>query len=244
MVIPTAVLTTTAVAFWALSPFTDPRLPNEERHKSEPYVGNCVTTISLVVLGASYAKGWAPPAGPIRLLNAGHEGDESSRMLERFERDVVQSQPRGVILWGFINDIFRSPREQVASTVAGTRVNIMEMVKMSRAKLIEPVLATEVTVRGPNDMGEKVGHLLGRLLRKTSYQDFINGHVRETNTWIRALAASEKILLLDFEQALADVDGRRKYEFAASDGSHISQAGYGALTEVAMPLLSEHFCDP
>jgi hypothetical protein len=43
----------------------------------------------------------------------------------------------------------------------------------------------------------------------------------------------ENCRVLDFEAVFASDDGTRKPEYAAEDGSHISQAGYDALTAYA-----------
>jgi lysophospholipase L1-like esterase len=235
-------LAAAGLGLWALSRLVNPGLPVQERRANPVAATNCVTPVTVVILGASYAKGWSPAFGSIRIVNAGREGDESWQMLERFEHDVLSNQPRAVILWGFINDIFRSRRGDIAATLSRTRATITKMVEMSQERSIEPVLATEVTIRGPKTWRETAGSLLARLLRRQSYQDYINAHVSATNVWIRDLAASRKIALLDFERALAATDGRRQYEFAADDGSHVSADGYEALTDFAMPVLAERFC--
>ena len=41
------------------------------------------------------------------MINRGVNGEQSFEMLKRFDSDVVATKPRAVILWGFINDVFR-----------------------------------------------------------------------------------------------------------------------------------------
>lgn len=210
----------------------------------EPVAAACSDALRVVVLGASYAKGWTAEGAPFQVLNAGREGEESWKMLERFNQDVVQAKATHVILWGFINDVFRSPRPDIEATTARTRRTIEEMIKQARANSIEPILATEITIRGPKTFTEAAGSWLARLLGRSSYQDFINGRVKDTNAWLRTLAATEALQLLDFERVLADADGRRAYDFAADDGSHVSPAGYHALTQYAVPRLAHYLCQP
>ena len=63
----------------------------------------------VVILGASYAASWTlANLGGIPIVNAGVPGQQSFEMLARFESDVVAARPRAVVLWGFINDIFRA----------------------------------------------------------------------------------------------------------------------------------------
>jgi uncharacterized SAM-binding protein YcdF (DUF218 family)/lysophospholipase L1-like esterase len=194
----------------------------------------------VVVLGASYAGGWdLPGAGRMTIVNKGASGQQSFELLERFDADVVAEQPQFVVLWGFINDIFRSDRAAMDKTLARAKASFLEMIRRARAHGIEPVLATEVTIRPSSSWSETVAGWAGGLLGKKSYQDVINGHVLEMNAWIRETAAREKLLLLDLQPVVSDSSQRRVRRFANPDGSHISAEGYAALTAYALPLLIE-----
>lgn len=196
----------------------------------------------IVILGASYAKGWEPRGiRGIRFENRGVGGQQSFEMLDRFREDVVLLEPRAVILWGYINDLFRSRPEKLAETKARARESFLEMIRLARENRIEPIAATEVTIRPEAGLKETLAGWVGRLLGKESYQDRINRDVREINDWLRELAAREGLLLLDFEMTLGGGDGRRKKEYALDDGSHITPRGYAALDAYAAPLLTERF---
>lgn len=191
--------------------------------------------MTVVLIGASYAGGWNPEkliAG-YQMINKGLEGQQSFEMLARFNRDVLSLKPSAVIIWGFINDVFRADRSQIDQTLKRTRESIQEMVKLARKAGVTPVLATEITVRGKDGWAEVFGAMIGRILGKSSYQDFVNGHVIEMNRWIREISMREGILLLDFERVFADQSGVRRKEFTRPDGSHISQRGYEVLTSYA-----------
>ena len=105
----------------------------------------------------------------------------------------------------------------------------LAMVELSRKAGVTPILATEVTIRGKAGWLEPFEVMIGKLLGKSSYQEYVNGHVIETNRWIRDMATREGILLLDLETVLADQRSVRRKEFALPDGSHISPQGYEAL---------------
>jgi len=158
-------------------------------------------------------------------------GDE--RMLARFQNDVLANNPRAVLIWGFINDIHRSKRDEIHSAMARVRESFKEMVRLARTNGIEPILATEVTIRGKHDLRSTVAGWLGAILNKTSYQEYVNGHVLDTNRWIRKYAEENRIALLDFQPLIADEKGFRKKEFATEDGTHISAAAYDKLTAYA-----------
>jgi lysophospholipase L1-like esterase len=175
----------------------------------------------------------------IPVVNAGVSGQQSFEMLERFDRDVVSVRPRAVVLWGFINDIFRA--REIEASLQRVRDSYTEMVARARAAGIEPILATEVTVRAPDSWTETILSFVGGLMGKESYQDQINRHVLATNSWLSDLAAREQLLLIDLQGALADEDGRRRRrEFIDADGTHITREGYDALTRYAAPILHEH----
>jgi uncharacterized SAM-binding protein YcdF (DUF218 family)/lysophospholipase L1-like esterase len=192
----------------------------------------------VVILGASYAAGWKLASlDGVPVVNAGVAGQQSFEMLARFEPDVVAARPRAVLLWGFINDIFRA--DDMAQSLARMLKSYAEMTAHARARGIEPIIATEVTIRPPKTFAETMMSILGPLLGRPSYQDRVNGYVMEGNQWLRDLARREGLLLLDLQGTLDAADGRRRREFATDDGSHISSEGYEALTSYARTVLSQ-----
>jgi uncharacterized SAM-binding protein YcdF (DUF218 family)/lysophospholipase L1-like esterase len=195
----------------------------------------------VVILGASYAGGWKPARlGGHPVVNAGVAGEESWQMLARFDRDVVAHRPRAVILWGFINDIHRAPKDRVDQAVSRARESFVTMIARARAAGIEPIVATELTIRPVDSWSETFGSWVGWALGKESYQAVINRRVLETNAWLRDLARREGLLVLDLHPQLSDADGMRRKGFAKPDGSHIPPAGYDAIAAYAVPLLDAH----
>ncbi|MEO5822091.1 MAG: ElyC/SanA/YdcF family protein [Vicinamibacteraceae bacterium] len=219
---------TAAPALPSKTPMTSPRFP----------------TGPVVLLGASYAKGWAPTIPGRRLVNKGVEGQQSWELLARFERDVTAEQPRAVVVWGFINDIFRSKPDQMAATMARLQSSMTAMVEAARAQGIEPILATEVTIRGRDTWSDTFGSLVGWLTGKEGYQGYINKHVLAGNQWLRDYAGRERLLLLDLQPAVSDEANWRRKAFANADGSHITPAGYTELSRYAVPRLASHLGAP
>lgn len=199
----------------------------------------------LVILGASYAAGWHPPApAGLEVVNRGVAGQQSWQLLERFDADVVRESPRAVIIWGFINDIFRAREGQLDAAITRARESHAAMVARAKAAGIEPVLATEVTIRGEDTWSETFASWVGWMLGKEGHAERVNRSVRESNEWIRELARREGVLVLDLERAVAAPSGERRREFATPDGSHITPAGYAALSAAAGPILERHFAAP
>jgi uncharacterized SAM-binding protein YcdF (DUF218 family)/lysophospholipase L1-like esterase len=196
----------------------------------------------IAILGASYAEGWKVASlEGVPVVNKGITGQQSFELLARFETDIIPARPRAVILWGFINDIFRSQRDRVGRTLEETKASYTRLIAAARAAGIEPILVTELTMRQPNTLSSNLQSFVGGLLGKASYQDYVNGHVLEINKWLRKVAQDERLLLLDFEPVLSDGSHRRRKTFAVDDGSHVNEAGYAALTDYAAQVLQGRF---
>lgn len=187
---------------------------------------------TVVIIGASYAKGWGiTELNGLKVINRGVGGEQTHEILARFDKDALALSPRGVIIWGFINDIFRSTPEELDKKLVRSRENMISMIDKAQSKGIVPILATEVTLPVPDGWLDQIVNWIGTLRGKKSYQDYINGHVREMNHWVRRVAAERKLTVLDFEKVLADEDGGRKIEYTTQDGTHLSPKAYAALTD-------------
>jgi lysophospholipase L1-like esterase len=196
----------------------------------------------IVLLGASFAEGWRLPDIAGRpVVNRGIGGEQTHELLERFDRDVIAARPRAVIIWGHINDVFRTPRDSMDAGLARARDSYAEMVRKARAAGIEVILATEITMRRPAGWLTAVRSWLGRVRGKETYDAYVNRHVSALNDWLRGFAAREGILVLDLQPVIADSRGRRRAESSQPDGVHVAPAGYDSLTTYAMPLLERHF---
>lgn len=193
----------------------------------------------LVILGASYAQDWGTPALPgYRVTNRGQTGEESTQLLARFDRDVLAAKPDTVLIWGHINDIFRAPNGNHAAAVERAQSNYRVMLDKARANGITVILATEVTLSKPGGVREWLATQLQKLRGKEGYQERINRNVRTVNAFLRETAQRERLQLLDFERAFDDGAGFRRDEFTREDGSHISPAGYTALTRYTTAQLA------
>jgi lysophospholipase L1-like esterase len=199
------------------------------------------TTERAVLIGASYAEGWASPSLPgLEIVNRGRSGEETREMLARFEADVVLARPDTVIIWGHINDIFRAPNGDMSAAAKQAMLNLEEMVHSAQRANIRAIIATEITLAEPRGFMNWAASIVGGLMGKVSYQTRVSNHVREVNVFLRDLASRNGLTLLDLERALSDADGQRRSEFTRDDGSHINAAGYDALTAFAANQLGDH----
>ncbi|MFN2309576.1 MAG: SGNH/GDSL hydrolase family protein [Gammaproteobacteria bacterium] len=196
-------------------------------------------TRHLLIIGASYAGEWGQPELPgYRVTNRGVGGEESWQVAARFANDALGEKPDVVLIWGHINDITRTTPDQYAAAVERAKASYRQMLAQAHAAGVPVILATEIT--WTTAVGWRDWHraALAWLRGKESYAQQINREVKAINAWLRERAAAEGLPLLDFEQVVDDGNGGRKPEFTRDDGSHVTPAGYAALTEYARARLT------
>lgn len=195
----------------------------------------------VILIGASYAAGLSMDkiAGRI-MVNKGIGGEQSFETLARFDKAVISEKPDSVILWGFINDIFRSDPEKLDITIERIKESYVKMVKKAREHNIAPIVCTEITMSLRKGFIETIVGTIYSLIGKKSYQDHINQHVMQVNQWLKDFAEEQGIFMLDFQKLLSGGGTMRKKEYSQKDGSHISPEGYRIISEFISTNLS-HF---
>ncbi|MFC4313288.1 GDSL-type esterase/lipase family protein [Steroidobacter flavus] len=192
----------------------------------------------LVIIGASYAAEWENPKLPgYTVTNKGIGGQESSDLLARFDRDVIALKPDTVMIWGHYNDVVRAKPENMAAAKKKAQDNYRSMVEQARAAGIVPILVTELTIPIPDTIKEKLMGLVASVLGKNDYRTQKNTEIKALNVWLRDYAKAQKIQLVDLETALDSGNGTRKVEYTRSDNSHVSPAGYEAITKYVVAQL-------
>jgi lysophospholipase L1-like esterase len=188
------------------------------------------TSGTVILIGASYAAGlkMATVAGR-ELINKGIGGEQSFETLARFGGEVIADKPDAVILWGFINDIFRSDRNKIDKAVERVKSSYRAMIDEARKNDIIPIVATEVTMGLRPGFKEWAINLIAGIIGKTSYQEYINGHVIQVNEWLKTYAGEKGVIVLDLQPLLADDNNFRKTKYSQKDGSHINDDGYGVI---------------
>lgn len=208
------------------------------QHGDSPQVNQVSSTATLVLAGASYVGGWKEPALPgYQVINRGAGGEETHQVLARFDRDVIAARPTAVLIWGHINNVHRAPPGGIEATKEKARNDYREMVRRARANGIEVILATEVTVSEAVGLTNRMMAFVNNLRGKQNYSAWVNEHVRDLNAWLRTYAREQGLRLWDFEKVFDDGEGFRKLEYSSEDGTHISPAGYAALTRYAQSQL-------
>jgi lysophospholipase L1-like esterase len=193
----------------------------------------------LVIIGASYAAEWESPQLPgYTVTNKGIDGQESSDLRARFERDVIALKPDAVMIWGHYNDIVRASADKMAAARQKAQDNYRAMAEQARAAGIAVILVTEITIPIADTWQEKLLAFVGSVRGKQDYRSQKNEQIKAVNVWLREYARTEKFQLLDLEKALDSGNGTRKVEYARADNSHVSPAGYQAISRYVVSQLT------
>jgi lysophospholipase L1-like esterase len=193
----------------------------------------------IVIIGASYAAEWENPKLPgYTVTNKGIGGQESSDLRARFERDVLALKPNAVMIWGHYNDIVRASDDKMAAAKQKAQDNYRWMTEQARAAGITVILVTEITIPIPDTLKETAMAWIGSLLGKQDYRSKKNEQIKAVNVWLRDYARSQNIKLIDLETALDSGNGTRKVEYTRDDNSHVSPAGYQAITQYVAAQLA------
>ncbi len=192
----------------------------------------------LVITGASYAASWKTPALPgYTVINKGKGGDDTQQVLARFDAEVLALKPHTVLIWGHINNYHRAPGGDLEAAKKQAWEDTHEMIRRARDQGISVILATEITLSEAVGFTNRVMAFINGLRGKTSYAARINEPVRAVNSRIRQYAREHGLRVLDIEKLFDDGEGFRKVEYSDDDGSHVSAAGYAALTAYALKEL-------
>ena len=175
-----------------------------------------------VFMGDSITDGWYSQ-DPVffdshRFAGRGISGEVTSHMLVRFRRDVIELQPKYVVILAGINDIARN---NGYISIENTFGNIVSMCELAKAHKIKPVLCTLV----PSD------HIVWR----PALGD-VTPLVSALNEKIRQYAKEKHIRLVDYAKLLSDENGKI-LDGVTRDAVHPVIEGYKMMEEAVLKAL-------
>lgn len=181
------------------------------------------TRPDVVFMGNSITDCWADTVPAFfadnNFVGRGISGQVSSQMLVRFQEDVINLDPKVVVICCGTNDIAQN---NGPITLEHILHNIKSMCQLARANKIKPVVCSTLPAKGFKwrpDM--KPANDIIRL-----------------NEMIKAYAQENKIPYVDYHSALKDEENGllRKY---SKDGVHPNAQGYAVMESVIMPVLKK-----
>ena len=171
----------------------------------------------VVFMGNSITEGWArffdtQFAGK-PYIGRGISGQTTPQMLVRFRQDVIDLQPKVVVILAGVNDIAGNTGP---ATLEMIQDNLQSMTELARANGIRVVLASVLPAADfPWRPGQQPAPKIVAL-----------------NQWIRDYAAKNGLVYLDFHSAMVDERQGLPLKYSA-DGVHPNEAGYRVMAPLA-----------
>ena len=150
-------------------------------------------------------------------VNRGIGGQTTPQMLVRFRQDVIDLQPKVVVILAGTNDIAGNTGPMRNEDI---EANYASFAELARAHGIRVVYSSILPV---HDYTEK---------SKDFFAQRPMSRILELNTWLKDYCAKNKIVYLDYFSALVDDKGLLKKDLA-DDGLHPNDAGYKIMAPLA-----------
>ena len=180
--------------------------------------------VPVVFYGNSITQMWYEAHPGFFLQNhfagRGIGGQTSCELLVRFRQDVINLQPKKVVILAGINDIAENNGPVSLENILG---NIVSMCELARANHITPILCSVLPARA--------------FYWNPSIQD-VPAKVQALNRLIRTYADGAGIPYVNYYDALADTDGGMKQGLSI-DEVHPAPDTYTIMEEIVLPFLAQ-----
>ncbi len=213
----------TALPLLAAAQPANPDWPNLARFRADnAALGAPAAAVPRVVfMGDSITEGWSR-FGPQMFevpgrINRGIGGQTTSQMLVRFRQDVIELQPRAVVLLAGTNDIAGNTGPVSEATVAG---HVASMAELARAHGIRVLLVSVLPAK--------------RYYWAPEHRPA--ARIVALNALLKAYAEKQGIAYVDLHTPMADAEQGLKPEYGA-DGVHPNAAGYRVMRQAVEPAL-------
>ena len=177
----------------------------------------------VVFMGNSITEGWSN-ADPDFFtdhpyINRGISGQTTPQMVLRFQQDVVQLEPKIVVILAGTNDIAGNTGPM---TLEEIRDNMLSMVQLAKANNIFPIVCS---VLPAYDYPWRPG------LQP-------NIKIPKLNTMLQKMADEQGVLYLDYFSAMAD-DRNGLPKALTTDEVHLTKEGYAAMEKLVQEAIGK-----
>jgi lysophospholipase L1-like esterase len=185
----------------------------------------------VVFMGDSITDIWQnPPAGGFfpgkPYLDRGIGGQTTPQMVVRFRPDVIDLQPRVVVILAGTNDIAGNTGPM---TLQETEGNLATMSELAHAHGIRVVLSSLTPV---DDITAPDGKKIVQTVRRPPEK------ILALNEWIKKYATDRGDVYLDYFPAMVDEKGLLKPDLTY-DGLHPNGAGYAVMAPLAEKAIQQ-----
>lgn len=173
----------------------------------------------VVFFGDSITDGWdlAKSFPQSTYINRGISGQTTAQMLLRFREDVVNLQPKVVVILAGTNDIAGNTGPMPLPVI---EANFASMAEIARANGIRVIFSSVLPLHNYTPDSDKFFPL-----RSTQ-------QLLALNAWLKRYSAEHGHTYLDYYSGMLDEKGFLKLEYS-EDGLHPNTAGYAKMTPLA-----------
>ena len=161
-------------------------------------------------------------------VNRGIGGQTTPQMLIRFRPDVIDLNPKVVVILAGTNDIAGNTGPMTLGEIEG---NLESMAELARAHSIRVVLSSVLPV---NDYTERA---------KLYFPLRSPKEILELNRWIKDYAARNSCVYLDYFSAMVDDKGMLQANLA-NDGLHPNEKGFAIMAPLAEKAIQQALAMP
>lgn len=185
----------------------------------------------VVFMGDSITDMWQLPKSggffPVKpYVDRGIGGQTTPQMVLRFRADVIELQPKVVVILAGTNDIAGNTGPM---TLEETEGNLATMAELARLHGIRVVLSSVMPV---NDVADADGKSIVQTEKRPP------GKILTLNEWIKKYATDNGHVYLDYFSATADEQGFLKSDIT-NDGLHPNAQGYAVMAPLAEKGIQE-----
>lgn len=189
-----------------------------------------VTRADVVFIGDSITDAWQQPRfGGFfpgkNYVDRGISAQTTPQMLIRFRPDVIALKPRAVVILAGTNDIAGNTGPMTNDEIQN---NLASMAELAKANNIRVVLSSITPV--------SAYHVAPNVPPQTTRRPV--ERIKAVNDWIKAYAAANKHVYLDYYSAMVDSSGMLKTELSEDD-LHPNAAGYKVMAPLAEAAIAQ-----
>jgi len=179
----------------------------------------------IVFFGDSITDGWKLadyfPGKPY--VNRGISGQTTPQMLVRFREDVIDLQPKAVVILAGTNDIAGNTGPM---TLEQIEANYTSLAELAAANHVKMVFASVLPVNNYTPESQEF------------FADRPPAKILELNRWLKNYCADGGCVYLDYFSAMVDSKGLLKRDLA-DDGLHPNVAGYKVMAPIAEAAIAQ-----
>lgn len=150
-------------------------------------------------------------------VNRGIGGQTTSQMLVRFRQDVINLQPKAVVILAGTNDIAGNTGRISNENI---EANLTSMAELARVHDIRVIFSSILPVNNYTPESQEF------------YASRPRGRILTVNRWLQDYCTANKLVYLDYFSAMVDDKGLLKRDLA-QDGLHPNRAGYAIMAPLA-----------